>query len=65
VALVSPHLTIYRVRHVVITDCENYRGRLGGVCQRHHVHSKVPEDRANICRVEMTKYAHTHTHRLC
>jgi hypothetical protein len=54
-ALVSFHLKIYRVRHVVITDCENYRGPLGGVHQRHHVHSKVPEDRANICRVEMTK----------
>lgn len=61
-ALESPHLTIYRVRHVVITDCENYRGR-----QRHHVHNKVLQDPANICRVEMKKYARTHakihTHR--
>lgn len=53
-ALVSLHLTVYRVRHIVITDCESYRG--------HRVHSKVREDRASTCRVEMTKYAHTHTH---
>ena len=63
-ALVSLCLTIYRDRHVVITGCESYRGRLGGVCRRHRVHSKVHEDRENTCRVEMTKYAHTHTHTL-
>jgi hypothetical protein len=46
VALVSLHLTIYRVRHIVVADCESYRGRVCGAHQRHHVHSKVREDEA-------------------